>query len=127
MSLYVIGALIASVLLFTIEVLRYGGARPADFADLRRISDRHAVHVDRDSRLWNAVEEHAFCASSSVVASRPILAGIGSRGEGRQNARPGACAFMKQRALVFFIRRVDPVVVEAEADEQTVHIKLALE
>src|SRR5690349_8373251 len=44
-----------------------------------------------------------------------------------QTARPTARAFAKGRQVVFFVRRMDAVVVEAEADEQAVHAERGLE
>ncbi len=66
----------------------------------------------------------------AMTAERDCAGGIPcsrSRGEGRQDARPGAGALVKRRALVFFVGRVDPVVLEGEADQEAVHVELALE
>ena len=49
---------------------------------------------------------------------------LAQRGE---NPRPGARAFVERAALVFFVRRMDRVVVEAETHHQAVHAEFALE
>src|SRR5436853_6745024 len=52
------------------------------------------------------------------------------RKSGRQrgeDARPAARTFVERGELVFLVRRMDAVVVEAEADHQRIHFEIALE
>src|SRR5271157_1082294 len=76
--------------------------------------------------------EAAAYTSSGFRPRSPTELGKGSRRlrsrrEGRQNARPGARAFVERRALVLLVGRMNLVVVVGEADEQAVHGEFALE
>src|SRR6476619_2217682 len=48
-------------------------------------------------------------------------------GERRQNPRPRADAFVKAFEVVFLVRRMDVIVVEAKADQHGVEAERALE
>jgi hypothetical protein len=59
--------------------------------------------------------------NSQVVSLSP------SRRQRRQDAGPGAGAFVERNALVFLVGRMNLVVVAGEPDQQAVHAELALE
>src|SRR5204863_2630246 len=44
-----------------------------------------------------------------------------------EDARPAARPFVERGELVFLVRRMDAVVVEAETDHQRIHSQIALE
>src|ERR1700731_2627687 len=50
-----------------------------------------------------------------------------SKGQRAQNPRPASGSFVKRGKLVFLVRRVDAIVLQAKTDHQCVHSKISFE
>src|SRR5215212_8234244 len=75
--------------------------------------------------LWAKAARGAATKTTSRAARRETRMTLpGQRGK---DARPAARALVEAGEIIFFIRRMHPVVVEGEADEQRVEAERALE
>ena len=66
-------------------------------------------------------------ARVQIAFQRPFRLSLRRLREGRENSRPGADALVEALQVVFLVRRMDVVVVEAEADQHGVEAERALE